>query len=178
MNNDNDLSPPGGDDCLEIGGDKGHQVESISGQLLTLYKSYRWKTIPRCTGRYTCRDHALVSTLPPLEVLSNVGIMYEEQSSPSAGESTPRPLQEHVLDGMSGKDRIIVVPLDDRKTVGLITYVKGETSGSSDSKQKDDSSDNNSTSRYVHTLNAQTGFRRKLEAMGAFVTDDNISYGV
>ena len=177
MNDDSDLSPSGGDDCLEIRGDKGHQVETISGQLLTLYKSYRWKMIPRCTGRYTCRDHALVSTLPPLKVLSDVGIMYEGQSSPSVDESTPRPLQEYVLDGISGKDRIIVVPLDDRKTVGLITYVKGETSGSSDSKQKDDSSDNNSTPRYVHTLNAQTGFRRKLEAMGAFVTDDNISYG-
>lgn len=176
---DNGLSPSGGDDCLEIGGDKGHQVETICGQLLTLYKSYRWKMIPRCTGRYTCRDHALVSTLPPLEVLSSVGIMYEEQTSPSADESAPRPLREYILDGISGKDRIIVVPLDDRKTVGLITYVKGEASGSKvgDLKKIDGSSDNNSTSRYVHTFNAKTGFRRKLEAIGAFVADDNISYG-
>ena len=158
MNDETGLILSGVDDCLEIGGDKGHQVETIGGQLLTLYKSYRWKMIPRCTGRYTCLDHALVSTLPPLEVLSNIGIMYEEQTSPSADESAPRPLQEYVLDGVSGKDRIIVVPLDDRKTVGLITYVKAETS------------------RYVHTFNAKTGFRRKLEAMGAFVADDNI-YG-
>lgn len=121
----------------------------------------------------------MVSTLPPLKVLSDVGIIYEGQSSPSVDESAPRPLQEYVLDGISGKDRIIVVPLDDRKTVGLITYVKCEASGSKvgDFKKIDVSSDNNSTSRYVHTLNAQTGFRRKLEAMGAFVTDDNISYG-
>ena len=180
MNDDNGLSPPGGDDCLEIGGDKGHQVETISGQLLTLYKSYRWKMIPRCTGRYTCRDHALVSTLPPLDVLTNAGIMYEEQTSPSADEeSVPLLLREYILDGISGKDRIIVVPLDDRKTMGLITYVKAETSGSKvgDLKKTDGNFDNSSTSRYVHTLNAQTGFRRKLEAMGAFVANDNISYG-
>ena len=181
MNDDNDLSPSDGDDCLEIGGDKGHQVETISGQLLTLYRSFRWKMIPRCTGRYTCRDHALVvSTLPPLEVLSNAGIMYEEQTSPSADEeSVLLLLREYILDGISGKDRIIVVPLDDRKTVGLITYVKGEASGSNvgDFKKIGGSSNNITTSRYVHTLNAKTGFRRKLEAMGAFVADDNISYG-
>ena len=173
------MNMSGGDDCccLRIGGDKGHQVEIISGQLLALYKSYRWKMIPRCTGRYTCRDHALVSTLPPLEVLSKVGIMREEPTSSSAdGDSVQRPLQEYILDGISGKDRIIVVPLDDRKTVGLITYVKAEASSAVNEKL-DNSSGTKTTSRYVHTFNATTGFRRKLEAMGALVTDDDISCG-
>ena len=172
------MNMSGGDDCccLQIGGDKGHQVEIISGQLLALYKSYRWKMIPRCTGRYTCRDHALVSTLPPLEVLSKVGISREEPTS-------SRPLREYVLDGISGKDRILVVPLDDRKTVGLITYVKAEASSAVNDKvndaagKLDNSSSTKTTSRYVHTFNATTGFRRKLEAMGAMVTDDDISYG-
>mmetsp|Transcript_2093 Transcript_2093/g.6028 ORF Transcript_2093/g.6028 Transcript_2093/m.6028 type:complete len:203 (+) Transcript_2093:222-830(+) len=177
-------------DRLQIGGDKGHHVETISGHLLTLYNSYRWKMIPRCTGRYTCRDHALVSTLMPLQVLSKVGINYEEQTvaqtSPSvAADSVPRPLRQYILSGISGKDRIIVVPLDGDNMVGLITYVKaddssrvhvGEACGSetNNDNKVDGSSD---TTRYVHTFNAASGFRRKLEAMGASVTDDGISYG-
>ena len=179
-------------DRLAIGGDKGHNVEIISGHLLTLYKSYRWKMIPRCTGRYTCRDHATVSTLTPLQLLSKVGINCEERTSPSAVADSAPPrslLRQYILDGISGKDQIIVVPLDCNNTVGLITYVKadidnlsgvhvGEASAvvseANDVSKVDDCCDKNI--RYVHTLNAASGFRRKLEAMGASVTDDDISY--
>jgi hypothetical protein len=56
---------------------------------------------------------------------------------------------DFLLSGRS--DVILVVPLDEGQTTGLITYVK---------KQDDDSL------RYVHTLNAPSGFQRKLRAMG------------
>ena len=166
------------DGSLRIGGDKGHNVEIISGHLLRIYKSYRWKMIPRCTGRYTCRDHALVSSLPPLEVLSKVGITHEEQTLSSAGvvPGRPRPLQQYVLDGISGKDRILVVPLDENMTVGLICYVKHFKKTNANVPTEDDGFGSNTTPRYVHTLNAPSGFRRKLEAIGASVTDNGISF--
>jgi hypothetical protein len=131
-----------------IGGIKGHIVEEIDGHILTLFRACNWKPIPRCTGRYTCREH-------------------------SASEWTPRELIEHagiVTDNkiwnltLPGRDKIEVVPLDAEKTVGVITYVKEEITEGLESPKK----------RYVHTLNTPSGFRRKLNAIGVSVTNEDI----
>jgi len=77
-------------------------------------------------------------------------------------------------------DRIIVLPLDPDKTTGTITYVKEEeddeeehnSSNYSDQSPKQASpTTNHFTSqqrrrRFVHTLNAPSGFQRKLKAVG------------
>ena len=52
---------------ITIGGEKGHEVEKINATTIfaMAYQYNRWKMIPNCTDRYTCRDHKLVSQVPP-----------------------------------------------------------------------------------------------------------------
>uniref|UniRef100_A0A7S3L7Z3 Uncharacterized protein n=1 Tax=Amphora coffeiformis TaxID=265554 RepID=A0A7S3L7Z3_9STRA len=130
-----------------IGGTKGHMEETIHPEQhrvwLHLFGSFRWKMIQKCTGRYTCHDHAQVSHLSPLELLASVGIT-----------TTTFSLYTFQLHGRP--DHILVVPLDEVHETGLITYVK-TTSGE----------DCNDPS-YVHTLNSPSGFQRKLEAIGIY----------
>jgi hypothetical protein len=141
---------------LAVGGTKGHLLETIDGNLLLLYRSYRWKMIPNCTGRHTCRDHSLVSPLPPLALLERAGI---ENLDGSRIPETSIELKEYhfVLPGRP--DKVAVVPLDNQNRTGLITFIKEGTS-------------------YVHTLNTPSGFRRKLEAIGIRVSESGICLAV
>jgi len=127
----------------------GHELEVIEvPSLIRLFASFRWKPIPNCTGRYTCRDHALVSLKRPRDLLRDAGIDVECLN-----------IDEVELELPDRPDRIIVMPLDDENRTGFITYVK----------------DDGSSVRYVHTLNTPSGFRRKLQAIGVDATDGNIS---
>lgn len=145
----------GDEEDTAVGGTKGHVSETIDGNLLLLYQSYRWKMIPNCTGRYTCRDHKLVSPLNPFSLLQQVGIEKLGNGSKTIWTDDER-LKEFQFDLPGRPDTIIVVPLDDTNMTGVITFVKKE--GVS----------------YVHTLNTPSGFRRKLEAIGIKVTEDDI----
>jgi hypothetical protein len=106
--------------------------------------------LPNCTGRYTCRDHKLVSKIPPLQLLVQAGIKHQ----PSSLESVS--WKEYAFDLPGRPDRVLVVPMDDKNTVGLITFVK------------------NGGESFVHTLNTPSGFRRKLEAIGIQATNEDI----
>ena len=131
----------------KIGGSKGHVEETIQGPLVQLWDALRWKMIPRCTGRYTCRDHALVSHLTPYELLASIGVGFQGD-----GNTAVPPQYAFQLEGRS--DLILVLPLDKNEETGLITYVKkGEEDGEV-------------TTHYVHTLNSPSGFQRKLRAIG------------
>jgi tRNA (cytosine38-C5)-methyltransferase len=132
----------------KVGGSKGHMEEEIDGPLLALYQRYRWKMIPNCTGRYTCRDHQLVSRLSPLNLLEQAGI-----DPPSMSASW----NEYTFDHLQGRpDQVLVIPMNMENTVGLISFVKRQ--------------DDNSRLNHVHTLNTPSGFRRKLEGIGLEVT--------
>jgi tRNA (cytosine38-C5)-methyltransferase len=134
-----------------VGGTKGHLQEEIDGPVLTLYQRYRWKMIPNCTGRYTCRDHERASTLAPVDLLKEAGIEPPPMSSWNV----------YTFDHLQGRsDQVLVVPMNRERTVGLITFVKRQ--------------DANSHFSYVHTLNTASGFRRKLEGIGLKVTMENI----
>ena len=166
---------------LTIGGEKGHVIETITGPLLELFQSplLQWKPIPRCTGRYTiiCRDHHsfIVSNKTPRQILLHVGIapLYEKEL-------------EFDLPGR--RDKVLVLPLDEKNCTGIITYVKkpATTTTTTTTTTTDDDDDNDDcrelddeetmTVRYVHTLNTPSGFRRKLEAMGFTVSDSNITF--
>jgi hypothetical protein len=135
----------------EVGGAKGHQTEYIHGALRKLYESYGWKMIPNCTGRHTCRDHRLVTTLPPLDVLERADLLNTDGG---------QPLVEHRFSLPGRKDPVAIVPLDDANTTGVITFVK--------------KGDDEEEPHYVHTLNTASGFRRKLEAIGILVTETGI----
>jgi tRNA (cytosine38-C5)-methyltransferase len=138
-----------------IGGTKGHMEEEIDGPLLALYQRYRWRMIPNCTGRYTCRDHQLASTLRPVEFLKQAGIEPQAMSASSWNEYT--------FDQLPGRpDQVLVTPMNRENTVGLITFVKRQ--------------EINILPRYVHTLNTPSGFRRKLEGIGLEVTKENIIF--
>ena len=136
---------------MEVGGTKGHVKEPITGKLFRLYDAYDWRMIPNCTGRYTCRNHDTVSHLTPTQVLEGASI---DCSS----------LKEYHFSLPGRNDEIRVIALDGDNNEGIISYVK--------ESPPDDKSDN----RYVHTLNTQSGFRRKLEAIGIIVTDSDIVY--
>lgn len=176
-------------DSLRIGGSKGHDGEVISGNLLRLYEGYKWRMIPNCTGRYTCRSHAEASTQPPLELLQKIGIASVDicsgkadgmvlaftETKAAAATTTSgvtSSLVQYCFDDISGKDPIIVVPLDDCNRVGLITYIKTTTEG----VEKEEKKGMEAERYYVHTLNATSGFRRKLEAMGGKVTNNSITF--
>ena len=134
---------------VTVGGSKGHEKECIRGNLLLLYRAYRWKMIPRCTGRYTCRDHQLVSQMTPSDIVENAGIGVIDDDNN----------QNVFMFELPGRaDPIVVIPLDDLNRTGVITYIK-----------------KNATTSYVHTLNTTSGFRRKLEAIGITATDFSIS---
>ena len=156
---------------LSVGGSKGHEVELISGNVLILYNKLRWKMIPNCTGRYTCRDHKLVSDMPPLELLKkHLEISDGHGVSSAAGTDKAAPMKtlqlqqfDFILPGRP--DRLLVVPLDDCNRTGLITYVK-EHYGSDREQQP--------VLSYVHTLNTPSGFRRKLQAVGLQIDDGGI----
>ncbi|KAG7372130.1 DNA-methyltransferase Dcm [Nitzschia inconspicua] len=134
---------------LTIGGTKGHIEEEIDGILLKLYDQFRWKSIPNCTGRYTCRDHQLVSRLSPVELLERTQALPPSESS----------WVVHAFDLPGRPDRVLVTPTDADKSVGLITFVKIQEDGDM---------------TYVHTLNTVSGFQRKLEAIGIQGLVENI----
>lgn len=143
---------------LKIGGTKGHTEEVVNDPLfITIYNSFRWKMIPNCTGRYTCRDHKTVSHLTPTKLLEAVvGI----------DSSTIVNLKQyHVTFAKEKrKDPIFVISFADDGLVGLISYVKHQDN------------DQESVS-YVHTLNAGSGFQRKLEAMNVILMDEYLVSG-
>jgi hypothetical protein len=80
----------------------------------------------------------------------------------------------HEFDPAPGRrDRILVLPLDPHQRTGIITYVKqmdalvDDDDANNYSQAHDDASQSRSRSRYVaHTLNAPSGFQRKLHAVG------------
>jgi hypothetical protein len=147
---DNEISSHPQKNHETVGGCNGHAEEAIEGPILELYRYYRWKMLPNCTGRYTCRDHNLVSKIPPLQLLVQAGIKHQ----PSSLESTS--WKEYAFDLPGRPDRVLVVPMNDKNTVGLITFVK------------------NGGESFVHTLNTPSGFRRKLEAIGIQATNEDI----
>jgi len=137
-----------------VGGAKGHVEETISGSLLSLYDAYEWRMIPKCTGRYTCKNHDTASFLTPLELLERAGL-----------DCTCFKEYDFSLPGRS--DNVRVVSVDGANNIGLISFVKESSS--------DDPGINPQTRRFVHTLNTQSGFRRKLQAIGITVTDSDIT---
>jgi len=147
------------DGTFTIGGTKGHIEESIGGILLTLYQSYRWKPIPNCTGRYTCREHTIVSKLSPLELLASVNIKSFED-----GTTSPT---VHFFDLVDRADRVWVVPLDTSNETGIITFEKRASEQQQQQQRVDEEESlSTTTTSYVHTLNTPSGFRRKLNAIG------------
>ena len=134
---------------LKIGGEKGHLEEIVDDPVfLALYSQFRWKMIPNCTGRYTCRDHKIVSLLVPLRLIqstTNIRDSFEQYQFTFATEKR--------------KDSIIVIPFSDDKRTGLISYIRHD-------------SDNADEMKYVHTLNSPSGFQRKLEAIGVILCDE------
>lgn len=120
---------------LVVGGAKGHEEEPITGDLLCLYEAYDWRMIPKCTGRYTCRNHDLVSDLTPTQMLERAGV-----------DCSPRTEHHFSLPGRA--DEVRVISLDNNNTTGVISYVK--RSSSDDNVSGD--------ARYVHTLNTRLVF--------------------
>jgi hypothetical protein len=149
---------------IAIGGIKGHALEEIDGNLLQLYQTFRWKPLPNCTGRYTCRDHKLVSPLPPLELLAQVGIHTVDSKTNDNNNTSSTDIVVHSFDLPDRADLVLVVPLDSANCTGLISFEKrtSTSSGIGSPKQVDDEL----IISYVHTLNSSSGFRRKLSAIG------------
>jgi len=158
---------------IVLGGTKGHQSESFDDRslLLQIYNAYRWKMIPNCTGRYTCRDHNVVSELSPLQMIQRAGT--NDNGSYSQ-------LQEYYLSLPGRKDPVIVVTLNTERTIGVITFVKEEEDEEVDNykeergfcassvhgKTVEEQQQQCRRRHYVHTLNTPSGFQRKLEAIG------------
>ena len=137
------------DGGIRIGGEKGHIEEVVQDPIfIAIYTYFRWKMIPNCTGRYTCRDHKAVSHLTPIQLLGNAGI----------ASSAIDQLQQYYIafDNERQKDPIYVIPFASDGTTGLISYVK----------HQDDES-----LTYVHTLNSASGFKRKLEAINVTLSE-------
>jgi hypothetical protein len=135
---------------LKIGGTKGHFEETVNDPIfITIYNVFRWKMIPNCTGRYTCRDHKAVSHLAPRELLQACGI----------DKSAIQSFREYKieLDETRRKDPIHVIPFTVDHTTGLISYVKSSEEGEI---------------TYVHTLNSCSGFQRKLDALNVVLKDE------
>ena len=180
---------------ITVGGSKGHIVETImeGSSLFQLYSHYRWKMISNCTGRYTCRDHS-TTDIQPLELIQNAGIIEITDESSSilrinnnnddSNDSDNKKVSylkqwEFTLPGRP--DRLIVVPLDQQNTMGVITYEKLKNNP----KEEESTNNNNNNNetyfcykKYVHTLNTKSGFRRKLNAVGIEVTDDSIHLNI
>ena len=137
------------DQSIAIGGTKGHVEEVVTDPIfIKLYNFFSWRMITNCTGRYTCRDHNKVSSLRPIELLRNAGV-----------ESTviDRLKQYFIRFENETKDPIYVIPFEEG-TTGIITYVKMNEY-------------NETTPRYVHTLNSRSGFERKLHAINVVLSD-------
>jgi len=136
---------------IKIGGAKGHIEEVVHDPIfIALHDSFRWKMIPNCTGRYTCRDHKLVSQLTPIKLLEAAGI----------DSFTVIKLRHYYVtfDTEIRKDPIHVIPFAVNGSTGLISYVKYHDDGDAVS--------------YVHTLNAPSGFQRKLDAINVILSDE------
>ena len=134
---------------LKIGGTKGHIEETVYDPVfITIYNAFRWKMIPNCTGRYTCRDHKAVSHLAPRELLQACGI------DQSAIESFIE--YKIVFEQSRRKDPIHVIPFAVDRTTGLISYVKSSEEG---------------IVTFVHTMNSCSGFQRKHDALNVVLTD-------
>ena len=133
---------------LKIGGEKGHLEEIVDDPVfLALYSQFRWKMIPNCTGRYTCRDHKIVSLLTPLKLIESTNIRDNFEQYQFTFPTNNR------------KDSIIVIPFSNDNRTGLISYIKHD-------------SDNADEIKYVHTLNSPSGFQRKLGAIGVILCDE------
>ena len=138
---------------IKIGGTKGHIEEIVHNDIfIAIYTSFRWKMIPECTGRYTCRDHNAVSQLTPNELLRACGV----------DKGVVDSLIEYKVDFDKSreKDPILVIPFSSCQTTGLISYVK--------------LNDCEKTCSYVHTLNSRSGFKRKLDALDIVLRDSYI----
>ncbi|CAJ1960140.1 unnamed protein product [Cylindrotheca closterium] len=147
----------GSKERLQVGGTKGHVVEEIDGNLMQLYHGYRWKMIPNCTGRHTCRDPAKVSSVAPLEILKEIGIAKKSASEFSESvNDADMELKEYHFELPGRADKIHVIPLDTNNDTGMITFAKEERGA------------------YVHTLNTSSGFRRKLACIGIEVTSNDV----
>jgi len=147
---------------VSIGGCKGHINEVVTDPLfMTLFTQFRWKMIPNCTGRYTCRDHKQVSSLPPLELL-------EVAKSTERNDLDPY----YFTFDATHKDPIIVIPFSNEGT-GLISYIKPNKGPAMDSTSAPFDL-GNLTNYYVHTLNSPSGFQRKLDAIGVVLSSDCI----
>jgi hypothetical protein len=171
-----DAPPPN----LTVGGSKGHEIETIDGNLLRLYLSCRWKPLPRCTGRYTCRDHDL-TRLHPLMLAQTLAAAPSGEGNDVAhrghdASASRRRIWEFTLPGRD--DAILVVPLDPSNRTGIISYKKEspEGGGVNGRDRSSGQSPLQLEASYVHTLNAPSGFRRKLHAMGLTVTDDDVVF--
>ena len=101
---------------VNIGGAKGHVEECVTDEnFCKLYQHFRWKMIPNCTGRYTCRDHKKVSMLPPMELLNATGIMIGNHED----DDTSLLFKQYYItfDHDRRKDPIYVIPFSqDAKT--------------------------------------------------------------
>lgn len=142
-------------ESIRIGGTKGHIEEFVNDPIfIAIHGHFRWKMIPNCTGRYTCRDHKAVSHLTPTQLFEAAGLS-------EVGSLR----QYHVTFAEERrKDSIYVVPFASDGKTGLISYIK----------HHDDVGDGGCSISYVHTLNSASGFQRKLEAMGVVLSDKDL----
>lgn len=139
---------------LGIGGSKGHVEEVVTDPIfISIYTAFRWKLIPNCTGRYTCRDHTTVSQLAPKMLLEAADI----------DTSAIAELKQYYIafDHEERRNPIYVVPFADDGSTGLISYVKLQDDEGSDRRRS-----------YVHTLNSTSGFQRKLSAINVVLSDE------
>jgi hypothetical protein len=172
---DEDVTVVNDDSFLAIGGRKGHVMEIIHGNVLQLFRSFRWKAIPRCTGRYTCRDHEQVSHLTPLQMLQHVQSASSADGSPAKLRFDATEWKSWMLKLPGKTDELWVVPLDSANQTGIITYVKTkEVQDHVPERIATDPADTLNSKCYVHTLNTVSGFRRKLAALGLRVNELSI----
>ncbi|CAB9502454.1 expressed unknown protein [Seminavis robusta] len=174
-----------------IGGSHGHVEEAIDGHLLVLWSASlcNWKPLRNCTGRYSCREKR---TREELSTRGNV--LFPSQMDPimlmqyalscansdSKEKNLATEWQLQVFAPAPGRtDRILVLPLDAQQQTGIITYVKQQKQPQQQtideptiSKDVEREMTSETTAvehdgcRYVHTLNAPSGFQRKLKAVG------------
>ena len=163
---------------LQIGGTHGHVEETITGNLLVLWQApfCNWKPIRNCTGRYSCKESRfkptcenssqpkdqqtpktndrIPSELSPTELMHLALATAVAETPPACKENDILQWKVQNFGPAPGrKDHIQVLPLDPEMATGIITYVKRQ-------EQQPE------LVRYVHTLNAPSGFQRKLEAVG------------
>ena len=138
---------------LWIGGSNGHEEEVVTDPIfISIYTAFRWKMIPNCTGRYTCKDHKLVSHLTPKMVLRAASI----------DSLTIAELKQYLIADLGERrDPIYVVPFEGDGSTGLISYVKPQV-------------DIDRKSIFVHTLNSMSGFQRKLSSINIVLSDENL----